>query len=226
VLLMAVSGAGYVAVRLLDLNLPNWTGGGWFFNPLAWQALFFTGCALGYTPFRNGRRGPAPAVPFHPLLAAAAVAVLALGSAVVLIGDYGEQLLAELPEPVAALLTSIDKTGLHPFRLLSILALAYLLGHAVPRDAYWLRGRAAAPFVLMGQHGLPVFCAGIFLAFLGRLALEIDDRWPMQLAVNLTGLVALVSIGMIGAWYRLREYGEPPRPTGLQTPAPSSTTAT
>ena len=74
------------------------------------------------------------------------------------------------------MLTTIDKSALHPLRLVSILALAYLLGHAVPRDAAWLRGRLAAPFLLMGQHGLPVFCTGIFLSFLGRLALEQSDR--------------------------------------------------
>jgi hypothetical protein len=228
-LLMGLSGAAYVGVRLLDINLPNWTGGGWFFNPLAWQALFFTGALLGYAP---PRRGAVPAVPFHPLLIGAAVAVLALGLGVVLVGDYGERWLAELPQPLADLLTTIDKTGLHPFRLVSVLALAYLVGHAVPRGAQWLRSRPAAPFVLMGQHGLPVFCAGIFLAFLGRLALEMDDRWPMQLAVNLAGLAALVSIGVIGAWYRLRERGESaphatnPAPAALRAPVGSSTTVT
>ncbi|WP_052388941.1 OpgC family protein [Belnapia moabensis] len=228
-LLMGLSGAGYVVVRLLDLNLPNWTGGGWFFNPLAWQVLFFTGALLGYAP---RRRGPAPAVPFRPLLIGAAVVALVLGLGVVLVGDYGEQWLAALPQPVAELLATIDKTGLHPFRLISILALAYLVGHAVPRGAQWLRSRAAAPFVLMGQHGLPVFCAGIFLAFLGRLALEMDDRWPMQLAVNLAGLAALVSIGVVGAWYRMRERGEAPHnatnpaPVGLRAPVGSTTTVT
>ena len=218
-LLLGLSGLLYGMVRLLDLNLPNWTGGGWFFNPLAWQLLFFTGALLGYTPLRAGRRGPAPVVPFRAWLVAAAVGVLLIGSAIVLVGDYQEQWLAELPPGLAALLTTIDKTGLHPFRLLSMLALAYLLGHAVPRGAAWIRGRLAAPFVLMGQHGLPVFCAGIFLAFLGRLALEMDDRWAMQAAVNLAGLAALVSIGVIGAWYRLREKGEAPRHPGVVEPA-------
>ncbi|MDB5373333.1 MAG: OpgC [Belnapia sp.] len=240
-LLIAASGGAYVLVRLLGVNLPNWTGGGWFFNPLAWQLLFFTGAALGYAPLRHGRRGPAPAVPFHPWLAVVAALVLAIGCAIVLIGDYNEQWLAELPSGLAELLTGIDKTGLHPFRLISILALAYLLGHAVPRGAHWLRGRLAAPFVLMGQQGLPVFCAGIFLAFLGRLALEMDDRWPMQAVVNLAGLAALVSIGLVAAWYRHRERGEAPRPTHgpppharaggpapqaiLQAATPSSTTS-
>ncbi|MBL6079733.1 OpgC domain-containing protein [Belnapia sp. T18] len=228
-LLLGLSGLAYAGVRVLDINLPNWTGGGWFFNPLAWQLLFFTGALLGYVP---RRRRPAPAVPFHPLLIGAAVAVLVLGLGIVLLGDYGEQWLAALPQPLADLLTTIDKTGLHPFRLLSVLALAYLVGHAVPRGAHWLRSRAATPFVLMGQHGLPVFCAGIFLAFLGRLALEMDDRWPMQLAVNLAGLASLVSIGVVGAWYRMRERGDSPQhatnpvPVGLRVPVESTTTVT
>jgi hypothetical protein len=225
--LMAASVAGYVLVRLLDLNLPSWTGGGWFFNPLAWQVLFFTGCALGYAPRRDGRRGPAPAVPFHPLLIAGAVVLLMIGSSIVMVGAHWPELLVRLPEPVTMVLITIDKTGLHPLRLASVLALAYLLGHAVPPGARWLRSRAAVPFLLMGQHGLPVFCAGIFLAFLGRLALEMDDRWPMQLAVNLAGLGALVLIGVVAAWYRLRETGSTPRPVAgsLQPPAASSTKA-
>lgn len=221
-LLLALSAAGYVLARAFDMNLPNWQDGGWFFNPLAWQVLFFTGCALGYTPLVGGRRGPAPAVPRRPWLVAAAVAVLLAGSAATLMGSRSPDMLMHLPEEAALLLTTVDKTSLHPARLLSILALAYLVGHGVPRDARWLQAQAAAPFVLMGQHGLPVFCTGIFLAFLGRLALEQDDRWGMQLAVNLAGLGALVAIGAVGAWYRLRERGQA-RPASLPAAVPHTT---
>ena len=60
-----------------------------------------------------------------------------------------------------------------------------------------------APLVLMGQHSLPVFCVGIFLSFLGRLYMESHDGfWAAQIAVNLTGTVALVGIGAMAAWYR------------------------
>lgn len=230
VLLLGLSGLLYALARLLDLNLPNWIDGGWFFNPFAWQLLFCTGCLLGYAPRRpDGGRGPVPALPFRRDLAAAAVAVLAVGAAAVLVPFHAPHWLDLAPESLGVLLTTIDKSALHPLRLLSILALAYLVGHAVPQDARWLQARAAAPFVLMGQHGLPVFCAGIFLSFLGRLALELSDRGPMQLAVNLLGLTALVAIGAVAAWYRQRERGEPAaapadRRPGLPATAPSSTT--
>jgi len=225
--LLACSALLYAAARLLDLNLPNWIDGGWFFNPFAWQALFLTGAVLGYAPpGPDGRRGPAPAVPFRRGLVAACILLLGLGALAMLVAYQAPEWLALVPEQVGVLLTTIDKSALHPLRLASILALAYLLGHAVLRDAAWLRGTVAAPFVLMGQHGLPVFCTGIFLSFLGRLALEQSDRGPMQLVVNLGGLAALMAVGAVAAWYRQRDRGEAtaPRSPGLPAPAPSSTT--
>lgn len=201
-LLIAVSVAGYIAVRLADVNLPSWTGGGWFLNPLAWQALFFIGCALGGT-----RRSSEPTpIPRSRPVMLLCVVLLAIGAALVIAWQRPEPL-PYLPDWLAAVLAGVDKTGLHPFRLLSILALAYLLGHLVSRDAAWMRGPFVAPFLLMGQHGLPVFCAGIFLSFIGRLALEQSEGLAMQAAVNLLGLGAMVAIATVGAWYRQRSRG-------------------
>lgn len=215
-LLLGLSFLLYLVVRLTETNLPSWTGGGWFFNPLAWQALFFAGCLLGYAP-----PGGQPArVPWHPVLMAASVLVLVLGTLALVAAFHRPELLERLPEQVASVLAGVDKTALHPFRLLSILALAYLLGHAVPAGAVWLQGTAAAPFVLMGQHGLPVFCSGIFLSFIGRVALEQSDAWAMQGAVNAAGLLALVLVGAVAAWYRLRSRGMPaPGGRGAALPA-------
>jgi hypothetical protein len=226
-LLLGLALALYALVRLTGLNLPNWAGGGWFFNPLAWQALFVAGGVLGYRP----RGGPARTVPRRGALVALSVAVLALGAFAQVAAWQRPDWLEHLPEAVAAVLVQVDKTSLHPFRLISILALAYLIGHAVPAGAAWLRSAPAAPFVLMGQHGLPVFCSGIALAFLGRLALEHADAWPAQFVVNLLGLLALVGVGAVAAWYRrsLRPAaaGAGPRgapAAGLSAPAPSSRT--
>ena len=41
--LAGLSGALYAVARLKGWNLPSWTGGGWYFNPIAWQFLFVLG---------------------------------------------------------------------------------------------------------------------------------------------------------------------------------------
>jgi hypothetical protein len=95
-----------------------------------------------------------------------------------------------------------DKNGLHPFRLLSILALTWLVARSVPVDAAWLRSRLAAPLVLLGQNSLPVFCSGIFFGFIARLGLEARDDAAMQIAVNLFGVLAMAAVAGLAAWYR------------------------
>ncbi|MBD0271593.1 MAG: OpgC domain-containing protein [Acetobacteraceae bacterium] len=224
-LLVTAAFAAYAAVRLADVNLPSWRGGGWFLNPLAWQALFFAGCALG----SSRRAGDPPRIPRSRVALLACAALLAAGALLVVAWQRPEPL-PYLPDWLASVLSGVDKTSLHPFRLLSILALAYLLGHWVSRDAPWMRSPAAAPFVLMGQHGLPVFCIGIFLSFMGRIALEQSEGWPMQMAVNLAGLAAMVAVAAVGAWYRQRS-GERGRKaagdgkTALPAAAPNGTMA-
>src|SRR5215831_6957995 len=49
-LLLGASLACYAVVRVTGINLPAWTGEGWFFNPLAWQLLFIIGAIMAYAP--------------------------------------------------------------------------------------------------------------------------------------------------------------------------------
>jgi hypothetical protein len=203
----------YALVRGLDINLPSWTGGGWFFNPLAWQLLFVCGAVIGFAP--PGRHPLR--MPWSPWLLAACLALLIPCGAAMLAVWHAPEWLAALPGPWPALIDGVDKTSLHPLRLLSLLAMAYLAAHLVPRGATWLNGAAARPFVLMGQRGLPVFCAGIFLSFLGRLALEREDGPGMQVAVNALGLACLLGVAWVSAWYgqKLRTA----KPPGTALPA-------
>ena len=132
----------------------------------------------------------------------AAVLVLAAGLIVIWVIDNHPRILASMPAPVIRFVITEDKTGLHPFRLLSILSLAWLTTRSVPSDAAWLRSRLAAPLVLLGQNSLPVFCSGIFLGFLARLGLEAHEGAAMQIAVNLLGALAMVAVAGLAAWYR------------------------
>ncbi len=192
--LLAASFSGYLAARITGFNLASWTGGGWYFNPFAWQFLFVIGAVSSY----QGVSLPGPKWAYD----AAATLVVTAGLMLLwLVWPYPE-VEARMPAAVARVLLSVDKEGLHPMRLLSILALAWLTARLVPAGATWLRSRAAKSFVLCGQHSLPVFCAGIFLSFLARLAMEERPDWTMQAFVNIMGSTALVGVGALAAWYR------------------------
>jgi hypothetical protein len=194
--LLALSGAAYVTVRITGYNLPSWTGEGWYFNPIAWQFLFMIGALLSYSKLRL----PGPRV-VYDILAGAFVlfGVLLLW----LVWPYPD-IETRMPVAAARILLSVDKEGLHPMRLLSILALVWLTARVVPAGAQWLRSWAATPFIICGQHSLAVFCSSIFLSFLGRLAMEEQPDWRVQAAVNILGSLALVGIGALSAWYRLK----------------------
>jgi hypothetical protein len=193
-LLASLSLTVYMAARLFNLNLSSWTGGGWFFNPLTWQLLFMMGAILAYAPGEAPRR-------HVKWIDAVSLAIMVFGLIMQWVVWQYPVVVGHLPEGVVRILMSVDKGGLHPFRLLSILALTWLCTRLVRADARWLRTVFAAPFVMAGQHSLPVFCAGIFLAFLGRLATEADDGALVQTAVNLGGALSLWAIAGVAAWY-------------------------
>lgn len=193
-LLLLASGSLYAIARSFSLNLPNWEGGGWYFNPLTWQFLFMAGAILSYCQVRF----PGP----KRLYDALALTVVLFGVLLLwLVWPYPD-VQARMPTWAARILLLVDKEGLHPMRLLSIFALTWLVARAVPAGAQWLRKRGALPFILCGQHSLPVFCAGIFLSFLARLAMEEQPDWTVQATVNIIGSVALVGVGALAAWYR------------------------
>ncbi len=183
----------YTAARIFGWNLSSWTGGGWFFNPFAWQLLFMMGAILSYAPGEKPRRTGA--------LDALSVLIVLFGLVMQWVIWVHPGSVAHLPAGLVRALMSVDKAGLHPFRLISILALTWLTVRLVRADARWLRTRVAGAFVLAGQHSLPVFCAGIFLAFLGRITTEIDSGWLAQIGVNVIGAAALWTVAAVAAWY-------------------------
>lgn len=195
--MLGASASLWAAARWFDLTLPSWRGEDWFFNPLAWQLLFFIGCALGYRP-----PGGAPlALPWRRWAGVLCCVLLAVGAVMTVLIHFRWDFTETRLPAFAPFLAAIDKASLHPLRLLTIIALAYLIAHGVPPGAAWLRSAPGRLLALLGQQGLPVFCAGIALSFLARVALEQTDRWPMQVAVNLGGTAALVGIAVLTAWY-------------------------
>lgn len=184
----------YAVSRTMGWNFPSWAGGGWYFNPLGWQFLFMLGAIMA----RHSLRPPVS----NRVLDIAAGVVLAVGCLLLWLVWPSDDYTARVPAFLARALLLVDKEGMHPMRLLSILALTWAVIRLVPFHARWLRTRVAAPFVLCGQHSLAVFCTGIALSFLGRLIMEEKGGWLVQAAVNIAGPLLLLAVGALAAWYR------------------------
>ena len=207
--LFGLSFAIYLVVRFTSLNLVAWTGEGWFFDPFAWQFLFIIGVLLACAPLR---------LPPRPrLFDALAVVMVILGVIVTCVIEPRPRILDWVSASALRPLVFEDKTGLYPLRLISILALTWLCARTIRFDQPWLRSRWAAPFVLVGQNSLPVFCSGIVLGFFARLGLEYDDAAWMQVVINLSGAAGMLALGALAAWYRTK--GKPRSPRAVATVA-------
>ena len=211
-LLAGLSFALYATARIAGLNLSTWNTDGWYFNPLTWQLLFILGAVMAYAP--------ADTPPRKLRIALDVMSGVAIVFGLVMLFVFADhpEITARLPLPVARALLSVDKGGLHPFRLTSILALVWTVCRLVPPDAKWLASRWAAPFRLCGQHSLPVFCSGIFLSFLGRLVMEEEGGAVVQVLVNVLGAGLLVGVGALAAYYREKGRPSPQRLAGGVTP--------
>ncbi|MGC2403706.1 MAG: OpgC domain-containing protein [Acidobacteriaceae bacterium] len=179
--LLSVSAGVYVATRLFHLHLPRWAGV-WYFNPLAWQVIFVIGVvAESILSRRKYWLG------WDVLAALFALFSLVESHAVHLVRFVSTRLLVHV-------MVDEDKTNLHPLKLLSILALGWLAWRYIPAAAGWLRSRWAAPFLLLGQHSLPVFAVSVFLAMAGQAWLAVHSGFLSQVVIQGVGTLVLLGV--------------------------------
>jgi len=207
----------WYAAGLWRLNLPNYpNAGGWFFNPVAWQAVFVAGLLTGIA-MKRGQRF----VPYHPALFWLSAGIVALVLAWMHVPGFGPWLnrgMAWLGSQGAPFhIVSHDKTFLSAPRLIHILALFYLLS-CLPSLRGFAGSRFGAPFRLLGRNGLLVFSSGTLLALLGQviLASEPQAAWP-ALLLPPAGVAAMLAI----AWLKEAASGRrtPPAPAHPAAPA-------
>ena len=220
-LLLIMSFLFYVVVGLFKIELPSYPSTmTWYFNPLAWQFLFVIGFIWG-ARIRLGQD-----IPYNGILFWCCVGYIAI-SLVWLkwpLWDYFPQ-----SEALGAL-WGFSKTFLSPFRILHVLALAYVI--AMSPIGRWMKGVSSDnPIVSMGQHALPIFCVGslmsvflwlareyygggividvasVFIGVVAQLALAWFLKWQSQSPAGQTGSAAAGGF-MVGP----REYIPPPVP--------------
>ena len=209
-LALALSGLIYVLMWWFDWNFPAYPGGGWIFNPLAWQLLFVFGawCALG-----GARRLDRWVHSWWVL--GLAIAYVLFCFAITLtwhiprLGGYVPQVIGDLIYP-------IDKTNLDVLRIAHFLSLAVITIWLVPRNAAWLKLPLFRPLILCGQNSLEIFCLGIFLAFAGHFIFTtISNRLGMHILVSVAGVSIMAAMAWFISWYKKIERRGP----GARPPA-------
>jgi len=208
---------------LLSLPAEPWSDRKWFFNPFAWQLVFFTGFAF--------MRGWIPAPPVDRRLMALCVVIL----------------LVTVPFAYFRIHTNVEwiqtardaikplwiKTEFGLFRYIHFLALAYLAWVAAGEHGKYLLGhgelwgRFVRVVQKVGQQSLAVFMASLVIAQAAGLLRDMvwgRGDWLPQVLSNLLGFVALIAVAYTVSWYKSQPWRKPPKmPSGGSSDTPKST---
>ena len=175
----------YVANALYGWGIPAepFSDRDWFFNPLAWQLLFFTGFGIAM-----GWLKP-PAISRPLLWLAAGFVVLTVPAA-----HWGTAQHFDSRRNLRELTWDWqDKTDFGLLRYLHFLALAYLAVALVKGREQRLLERWARPIVTVGRNSLPIFLLSMGLARVAGMVLDETGRSAAGLAlVHLGGLSILI----------------------------------
>ena len=215
-LILGCSIAVYLAGRHFGWNLSTSRSAVWYFNPFAWQLLFFLGAwvALG------GAQAVQSIVRTRTVfwlavayLAFALVVTMAINSPH--LGDL-------LPSWTLAPFDPNDKTNLAPYRVVHLIALAIVATRFLPQDSPILKWRSLAPLIKCGQNSLPVFCTGIVLSFCAHAAIEasLNSLW-VQIFVGTLGVLLMTAVAYYGTWPRRRYPILPSPASNWQNAVPS-----
>jgi hypothetical protein len=186
----------YFAARHFGWNLAASPSGLWYFNPFAWQLLFFLGAWTAL--------GGAQAV--RMVIRTRAVFYLAVAfivfAFVVTMAAHSSGLGNLVPHWILQSFPN-DKTNLAPYRVVHLIAIAVVVTRFLAADSPILQWRLSAPAITCGQHSLEVFCIGIVLSFCAHAAIEtsLDSLW-VQIFVGTLGIVFLTASAYYLTWYK------------------------
>ncbi|MEH6831907.1 MAG: OpgC domain-containing protein [Sulfitobacter sp.] len=191
-----------------------WSERKWFFNPFAWQLIFFTGFSL--------MRGWIPKPPVHIVLIVLAAVIVLVN---IPLSNIGVRAVArdwffvtETGNPVIdarlALGSLIDKTDFGLFRYIQFLSLAYLAwviagdkgDNLLARGTGFLAriwGGILKIILKVGQQSLAVFIVSMFTARVMGFVMDMIGRsTATSLLVNLGGAIFLVATAYGAGWFK------------------------
>ena len=199
-LILICSMVVYLAGRHFGWNLPASPSGFWYFNPFAWQLLFFLGAWIAL--------GGAQAV--QSIIRTRTVLWLAIAyllfAFVVTMANHAPDIGNPLPRWLLEPFDPNDKTNLAPYRVVHLIALAVVVTRFLSADSPVLQSRLLAPLIKCGQNSLQVFCIGIILSFCAHVAIEtsLNSFW-VQIFVGSIGIFLMTASAYY--WTRSKQRG-------------------
>lgn len=183
------------------VNLPAQPEGGrdWFFNPLGWQLVFFTGFAL--------MRGWLPAPPRDKRLVWLCIGVVVLAAPLSCRAQFscyqGWGHFPGLSQVQDWLGPFIAKTEYGALRYVHFMATVYLAWYLAGEHGKNLKGTAVQITRKVGQQTLAVFLTGLVIAHALGIFLDRMGRDVLWTAfANLLGMAILVAAAYLTAWFK------------------------
>ena len=203
-----------LGAHAVDLPAEPWSDREWFFNPFAWQLVFFTGFA-----FMRGWL-PAPPVDRRLVWTAAVIVIATVPFAYFRVHEA----YPSMREIFNAIAPWRDKTDFGVLRYVHFLATAYLgwvaVGPMGARIADWGRAQVVVDVIRkVGQQSLAVFLASMFLAQLAGFALDqIGRSWATMFTVNVAGFALLIATAYGVGWFKSEPWRKRPVPVRADIP--------
>lgn len=179
-----------------NINFPDRFGGGWFFNPLAWQLIFMLGILVGHAMDKG-----------HQLIRSRVLTIVAL-LVVLGLGFIKTYTAGSLNWPlferwVDVIHLSNDKMNQSAVRIIHLLALIWIFCSLVSAQAQFLRSWICQALAKLGRHSLVIFCVGTILSVMGQILMaETAYSLEMQLIICITGSAVLFGLGAFLSWYQ------------------------
>jgi len=164
--LLSVSGMMWMFAARFFPAIPTVTYDvNWFFNPFCWQFLFAIGLIFGW---RTRTDMPPVASGESRRILDICCALFVIFSALVLMAIAFETIDNAASNRLRAMYFSLNKQTLDLWRVVGLLASAYLVARLVSKSAGWLKTRAAGWVCAAGSFSLPIFSLTVVLSFAGK----------------------------------------------------------
>jgi len=205
----------------LDIRnvLPNHAG--WYVNPPAWQLLYFVGLAFGSKNLGMPRHRVSRWIAASLSVAVLCVSLLVMKYSV----EPGIPLVQEIALELRNRPELTEKMTLGPLRLVHFACVAYLFGLLSMRFPRFAENRIAAPIILVGQHPMLIYCAGVWMSY-ASLAIcpwfGTDAR--SMLLLHFDFAMASIVLAAVARWISRRGINSDPlSPMPVNDPDPQST---